>query len=675
VLDNKKNRSTLGAGKISIVVVVVIVLGLVLGGAGCTPPGPRALLEGRKLLEQGRLDEAIPRLQAAAELLPTNAVAWESLGVACHQQGQWDAALKAYQIALKLDDRMSALRFNLGCLYLDMNNVAGALDELRTFTVLQPGAVDGWSKLGTAQYRSRRLDDAEKSFRAALGLQARHPEALNGQGLIQVQRRRWPEALGYFNAALAAETNFAPALLNAAVVQHQYLNNRTGALQHYRQYVAMAPAGADEVRPIIAQLERELTPAAAPVTHPLPSAPAVPTAPGATLANPPKNAPAVATGPGPTPPRAATSAQPPAVSTERPPAESRARPATTNASPGASFAANPSGTAPASRNATRPFETTVVTRPPVASRSVEPTRSPAVTNLTPTPSTPSLAPGTAAVATASPGPARPPEGPLEVAKVRDDLVVRPPQDANTATAATPGSATAPSPRGVEATPPPLKKGFFSRLNPFSRPRETNEAGVATSAGTNGDATSRELLRPPGLPELAPPAAARYAYASPARPAEGNRSLAEQSFKRGVRWQKSGERAKAAAEYQAAIRADPAGFDAYYNLGLVALDSGDPRLSLWAYELALAIQPDSADARYNLSLALKAGGYPLDAAEQLQILVQRDPNDARAQLSLGNLYAQQLKQPRRARESYLRVLELNPRHPDAPAIRYWLAANP
>ena len=57
-----------------------------------------------------------------------------------------------------------------------------------------------------------------------------------------------------------------------------------------------------------------------------------------------------------------------------------------------------------------------------------------------------------------------------------------------------------------------------------------------------------------------------------------------------------------------MKSDPAYFDAYYNLGLAALDAGEVKLSLWAYEIALALKPESADARYNLALALKAGSY-------------------------------------------------------------------
>ena len=52
----------------------------------------------------------------------------------------------------------------------------------------------------------------------------------------------------------------------------------------------------------------------------------------------------------------------------------------------------------------------------------------------------------------------------------------------------------------------------------------------------------------------------------------------------------------------------------------------------------------------------------------------NPSDARAHLSLANLYAQQLQQASLARDHYQRVLEINPKHAEAAKIRYWLAAN-
>ncbi len=644
------------------------------------------MLEGRRLLDQGRVDAAIPKLVQATELMPTNALAWSSLGVAYHQAGRFDPAHKAYQTALKLDFSMGAVRFNLGCLYLDMNNVGAALDELRAFTLLQPNSTEGWLKLGTAQYRARRLDEAEKSFKTLLSLQGHSPDGWNGQGLVQVQRRRWSEAASSFAAAISADTNFAPAQLNAAVLQHQYLNNRPLALQHYRRYLQLAPDATDDVRAAVAQLERELGVSAQTTRPAVPSSRASSPGPGspATLGSvstpaPPPGATANgATSPIGSPSGRTSSAGGAATPSSGILGELRPNSFQSSSSSGPAQASNaaPPSTAGGSRPSTKPGDVAATAaptgstaptpiRPPCSSRPPEPSKASG-----PTPA-PSGAPAPGPVAS------RPGAGtdtPLETARVRDGLVVRPPSDSTGGPVSPAARAAADSvDRSAENTPPPLKKGFFARLNPFNRgAKGSNQVETATPPA--GERGSHEIVRPEGLPELAP-AVTRYVYVAPKRPADGNREAAVAEFKRGVKAQKAGDRARAAADYQAAFRADPGFFDAYYNLGLLALDSSDTRLSLWSYEVALAIQPDSADARYNLSLALKAGGYPLDAADQLQIILQQNPADARAHLSLANLYAQQLRQPARAREHYLRVLELNPRHPDAATIRYWLAANP
>ena len=96
--------------------------------------------------------------------------------------------------------------------------------------------------------------------------------------------------------------------------------------------------------------------------------------------------------------------------------------------------------------------------------------------------------------------------------------------------------------------------------------------------------------------------------------------------------------------------DPGWFEAQYNYGVLAYRQRDFSHSLAAYEMALAIQPDSADARYNFALALKAAGYATDAVNELKKIVAASPDEARAQLALGNLYAQQMRDPAQARRA-------------------------
>lgn len=551
---------------------------------GCAPPGPAALLEGKKLIEQGRPGDAVAPLEKAAALLPKNALAWNYLGLAYHGSGHVEPAIRSYRAALALDHKLGIVRYNLGCLHLEQGNVPAAVEELRSFTLLQPAVVEGWLRLGTAQLKARRLDEAEKSFRSALDLHAKHPEALNGLGLIQVQRRRYQEALNHFNLAAVLDPPYPPALLNSAIL-HQQLNNRSLALQRYRQYVALRPRPADweAVELASRQLDLELNPpqfvartvpaAAAPKTN-SPVAQPAPQSPGRPLIN---------------------------VPASLQPLSARTNPAPTVA-------------------LTRPTNTTVASSKPAA-EVIRPV-------------------------------------PVEVARVQPDLVVKPAQDLSRSAIPAPAPEIIPD---SPARPGAPKRNFLSRINPFGGKGKSQEADVTLPAAP--------LVIPDGVV-----ASARYSYLSPTAPTPGDPSESGKAFKRGLKAQKAGNRAQAVTEYQAAVKIDPANYDAYYNLGLAALDGGDAPLSLWAYEIALSLKPAAEDARYNFALALKSGGYWQDSVDQLRQVLTEHANDARAHLSLANLFAQQLRQPVLAREHYLRVLELNPRHPEATKIRYWLAAN-
>jgi Flp pilus assembly protein TadD len=92
-------------------------------------------------------------------------------------------------------------------------------------------------------------------------------------------------------------------------------------------------------------------------------------------------------------------------------------------------------------------------------------------------------------------------------------------------------------------------------------------------------------------------------------------------------------------------------------------------------MALAVRPDDTDARYNFALALKAAGHAADAADEFRKILAANPGEVRAHLALANLCAQTLHDAAQARQHYLKVLDLDPKHPQASDIRFWLSANP
>jgi tetratricopeptide (TPR) repeat protein len=252
---------------------LAFLLGLVVVAlTGCGPPGPRAFKEGQRLMEQGRYAPAVEQFTEAARLMATNALAWNYLGLACQHAGQVDAAVEAYQKALKYDRNLFIVHYNLGCLWLEQNRpdrLEPARNELTTYAMHQDGSLPGWLKLGTVQLRMRDLVAAETSFRKALLLSPDHPEALNGLGLVELQRNRYRDAANDFTAALAHHPKYGPALLNLAVVSQTYLNNRQLALQKYQEYLALSPrpVNAETVAAAARQLEQELNPPARPATN------------------------------------------------------------------------------------------------------------------------------------------------------------------------------------------------------------------------------------------------------------------------------------------------------------------------------------------------------------------------------------------------------------------------
>ena len=550
--------------------------------AGCKPPGPRALWQGKDLLDRGQYTDAITKLKTATSILSTNALAWNYLGLAFHQAGKPTDAADAYRKALALDQNLVEVHYDLGCLLLEQNQPGPAKDQFTAYTLHRGDkSPDGWIKLGEAQMRLHDLAGAEKSLNQARQADPQNPEALNDLGVIQLQRNHAPEAAQFFNAALHTKPDYAPAVLNAAIVSEQYLNSRSDALKHYQDYLALQPKPAnwDAADAAVRALQGESRPA-------------------------------------------------PPITTTRPPPPSNTVVQTSSA------IGNPRQTIsnPPRQNVTAPPRI-VATRP-------EP----------PTATNPRTPPTTTT-----------PSNPTEVVQLQPEPTVHTAQDTGSVNYSSQPAPVASSPKEAD------KHGFFSRVNPANLFRGSSKSNQPPPVETTQVAEAN--------PEPTPVTFPRYSYHHVRKPADGDRGAAEKAFASGSQAQQAGQLSQAIQDYRRATEADPGYFDPYYNLGVVCVRSGDLTDALQAYETALAIQPNSHDARFNFALALKQNNYPADAANELEKLLAKFPNDAKAHYAIGTLYAQQLRQPAKARMHYEKVLELDPGLPQSAAVHDWLWSHP
>jgi len=546
--------------------------------SGCSPSGPRALFAGKKLLDRGDYPGAVERLKTAATLLATNAAAWNYYGVALQHAGQPSDAAQAYQNALKFDRDLMEAHYNLGCLWLEQGQPDAARTEFIAYTLRRNNTPEGWLKLGSAQLKLRDYLTAERSFSTALSLNPNNAEALNGLGLARVARDRPQDAAQFFSAAVEAHHDYAPALLNLATVQREYLRDNTEALKNYRAYLEMTPRPADwdAVNDLVNNFDQPVTVAAV----------------------------------------------------------------TENETP-ASTKPNTGGLKSQSSTATSHMASS-----PKMQSGVKNTQSPS----------------------------RP--VPSEVVAVQPETMI-------VTTPAAPVSASPVQPA------PAAKPSMWDRLNPahwFGSPTQADnytQNGVTPLTADNSTTTAAPPSPPPPAaapaPEKmvppAPPSFPRYLYLSPHKPKAGDRKAASRAFADAQQSEKDQDLQAAMDSYRKAASLDPAWFEAQYNYAVLAWRQHEFSHSLAASELALALRPSDTDARYNFALALKSAGYETDAVNELNKIVASNPDEARAQLALGNLYSLQMRDPERARQHYMKWLDLDPHNPQATNIRFWLSANP
>lgn len=612
--------------------------------SACMPAGPKALLDGKESLDDGDPAHAVKRLETAASLMPTNGQVFNYLGLAYHMAGQVTNAQKAYHRAVQLNPDLSEARYNLGCLYLEVNRLDAAKGEFTAYTLRLPKAPRGWIKLGTAQYRARDYANAERSFNEALRLSPGDAEALNSLGLVRLQRGRLAEARQSFETALQADPNYPAAMLNLAVIHQQNLKDTAKALALYKRYSVLKPSPprANEVNTIIQQLETAFAPA--------PPVSAIAAAPLPPVSNAPATVRSNVTLP--------VSSSPPVLAAQ-PPVQ---RPLTVQSAATNGVRNLPLGT-PVLRTTTGTVRIATSALPP-------PAKSPAVPQ---------------------------PNIPAETVVLSDEPQVRSAFDPvtafpvrNTGTAVTPAvtslspatSASRNDSPQATAAQPDQRRGFLRKLNPLNLlpDKKKDDAPVypvavpkphpQTQPEPEREKERQKIAAAPSVPSFS-----RYPYRSPGVLRAGDRPAAERAFRAASAALKAQRPSEAALSLRSAAQLDPSYFEAHYNLGVVLTQAGDAPGALAAYENALEVRPRSPDARYNFALLLKQSGYALDAANELENLLTTDPNEARAHLAAGNIYAEQLRQPARARTHYQRFLELDPRNSQAGTVRYWLTTKP
>jgi Flp pilus assembly protein TadD len=197
--------------------------------------------EAQAALDKNDYNAAIPPLQKFIAEKPDVAFAHFQLAYTYTALKQTDEARAEYEKCIALDPKMAEAHLNLGILLLE-KDAAAAVTPLSKAVELLPSQSRPRFLLGLAQERSGNMKGAAESFEGASRLDPKDTESLIELGRIYVKDNRPADAEGKFRAALEVEPKSVEALQGLALSLDA--QKKPEVAKAYREYLAVRPQDA-----------------------------------------------------------------------------------------------------------------------------------------------------------------------------------------------------------------------------------------------------------------------------------------------------------------------------------------------------------------------------------------------------------------------------------------------
>ena len=193
---------------------------------------------GNSLQMQGK--EALAALQKAADLLPGDATACSSLGLAQNNIGQLNDAVASFRRALAIKPDYAEAHSNLGVILNKLGRLDDAVASYCQALAIKPDSAETHYNLGNTLNDLMRLDDAVASYRQALAIKPDFSQAHNNLGKSLKGLGRLDDAVTSYRQALALNPGFALAHSNLGNALKE-LGRINDAVTSYRRALEIKP--------------------------------------------------------------------------------------------------------------------------------------------------------------------------------------------------------------------------------------------------------------------------------------------------------------------------------------------------------------------------------------------------------------------------------------------------
>lgn len=212
--------------------------------AGARTAVPPIVAEGLRLLQEGKLLEAVEKLREAIRRHPNDGVARGNLGVAHARLKQFAEAEQCFRDTLRLQPESASMYGNLGASCLDQGKLAEAEEAFREGTKRDPNRADFHRQLANVLEKQGRHAEAVDVYRTALNLEPADAEAHArlGRALNKIEKPGEAEACFREAARLRPDSAVYWKQLGASLESQ---SKSAEAESAYRTALTLAPNDAE----------------------------------------------------------------------------------------------------------------------------------------------------------------------------------------------------------------------------------------------------------------------------------------------------------------------------------------------------------------------------------------------------------------------------------------------
>ncbi len=171
-------------------------------------------LTGTLNLQQRNFEIACMFFRKVLKLNPDYAMAHNNLGIALHESGKIDEAIKCYKKAIKLKPNYSTTYFNLGNTLKQQGKLEGAVVNYKKAIELNPNDATIYGNLGNTFKEQGKLDEAVECYKQASRLNPDNAEFHCNLGAALQESGALTEAILSYNEAVKLDPNYAMAFSN-----------------------------------------------------------------------------------------------------------------------------------------------------------------------------------------------------------------------------------------------------------------------------------------------------------------------------------------------------------------------------------------------------------------------------------------------------------------------------